>query len=453
MDEEGHNKAEASYEAVVSARGVLDGESFRYHRQDRSRVEVESCGFSIDRDDGPPICAMITDVTKQNQFEAKLRQAHRLEALGQLTGGIAHDFNNLLTVILGNASALEPMLADDSAAQEMASMTRAAAERAAELISRLLSFSRQQALKIEAASLENLVPSVYGLIRRTLGSQVEIKLIQGKDLWPVYADVNQLENALVNLSINARDAMPHGGTLSIETRNVKYAPSAKNQALEPALDMSAGEYVMIAVSDTGTGMDERTLARAFEPFFTTKDIGKGSGLGLSMVYGFVKQLRGSITIESEIGRGTTVSFYLPRAPAETNASTHAEQRPNVVGGNEKLLLVEDNDLVREHAELQLKRLGYDVLVANDGVEALEVLEREEGIKLLFTDILMPGGLAGHDLARKAWEFRPKLLVLLSSGLTRNASPLTDGAGRPVAMLKKPYQQHELALAIRNLLDT
>jgi nitrogen-specific signal transduction histidine kinase/CheY-like chemotaxis protein len=399
------------------------------------------------------MCAMITDVTQQRKLESQLRQASRLEAVGQLTGGIAHDFNNLLTVILGNADALERMLADNPTARELAGMTRAAAERGSELTSRLLSFSRQQTLNIQSADVEALVAGAHGLIRRSTGDKVQIRIVHGKGLWRAFTDAAQMESTLLNLAINARDAMPEGGVLSIETRNVGrddpelaslVVPDETGQVTPP------DDYVLVAVSDTGTGMDEETRGRAFEPFFTTKDVGKGSGLGLSMVYGFVKQLRGLIRIESAPGRGTTVKLYLPRAPqAETGMAEARQPRP-MVGGSEKILLVEDNDLVREQCAIQLKRLGYHVLAAEDGQQAMAILESEQGIRLLFSDVSLPKGINGPELAARARALHPGLPVLLSSGYAGGRIEI-DNLGMRVAVLSKPYYQDQLAAVIRDLL--
>ncbi|HUE65375.1 MAG TPA: ATP-binding protein [Rhizomicrobium sp.] len=425
----------------------------RCQRKDGRWIDVEARSFPIYWNGEPSMCTMITDVTQQRKLEAQLRQAHRLEAVGQLTGGIAHDFNNLLTVILGNADALERMLKGNHPADELAALTRAAAERGSELTSRLLSFSRQQTLNVQPADVEALVTAAHGLIRRTIGDKVQIRIVHGKALWRAFTDAAQMESALLNLAINARDAMPNGGVLTIETSNVgrddpeiaRLAAPDETGKLPPPDD-----FVLVAVSDTGTGMDEETRSRAFEPFFTTKDVGKGSGLGLSMVYGFVKQLRGLIRIDSELGRGTTVGLYLPRAPQGETSAAEARQAQPMVGGSEKILLVEDNDLVREQCAIQLKRLGYHVLAAEDGEVALAILEKEQGICLLFSDVSLPKGLNGPELAARARLLHPGLPVLLSSGYAGGRID-TGNLGMRVAVLKKPYYQDQLAAVIRDLL--
>lgn len=426
----------------------------RCRRKDGSWIDVEARSFPITWNGEPSMCAMVTDVTQRRKLEAQLRQAHRLEAVGRLTGGIAHDFNNLLTVILGNADAMERMLADNTPAHELAGLTRAAAERGSDLTSRLLSFSRQQTLNIQPADVEGLVAGAESLIRRTIGDKVEIRVVHGKGLWHAFTAAAQMESALLNLAINARDAMPDGGVLTIETRNAArddpevlklQVPDETGQVPPPE------DFVLVSVSDTGTGMDEETRSRAFEPFFTTKDVGKGSGLGLSMVYGFVRQLRGLIRIDSEQGKGTTIKLFLPRAPegAEGSAPSARYSRP-MVGGNEKILLVEDNDLVREQCAIQLKRLGYHVLAAEDGEQALAILDREEGIRLLFSDVSLPKGLNGPELAAKARTRLPGLPVLLTSGYTGGKIKI-DALGVRVAVLNKPYYQDQLAAVIRDLL--
>jgi PAS domain S-box-containing protein len=425
----------------------------RCRRKDGSWIDVEARSFPIYWNGEPSMCAMITDVTQRRKLEAQLRQAHRLEAVGRLTGGIAHDFNNLLTVILGNADALERMLAGNHPASELAALTRAAAERGSQLTNRLLSFSRQQTLNIQPADVEAVVTAAHGLIRGTIGDKVEIRIEHGERLWRAFTDAAQMESALLNLAINARDAMPEGGVLTIETRNVArddpevlrlQVPDETGQMPPP------GDYVLVAVRDTGIGMDEETRSRAFEPFFTTKDVGKGSGLGLSMVYGFVNQLRGLIRIESEPGSGTAVKLYLPRAPqAEAGTAQVRYARP-VVGGSEKILLVEDNDLVREQCAIQLKRLGYHVLAAEDGEEALAILDKEDDIRLLFSDVSLPKGLNGPELAARVRTRLPGLPVLLSSGYAAGRVEIAS-LGVRVAILTKPYYQDQLAAVIRDLL--
>ncbi|HEY2009481.1 MAG TPA: ATP-binding protein [Rhizomicrobium sp.] len=453
LTDQDRDRATQNYTARVEGHDPRTVIPTHSRRKDGSWIDVETRSFPIMWDGEPAMCSMITDVTQQRRLEAQLRQAHRLEAVGQLTGGIAHDFNNLLTVILGNADALERMLTEP-AARELALLTRAAAIRGADLTSRLLSFSRQQTLDIQPADIEELVVGAHGLIRRTIGDKVEIRVLHGQGLWRAFTDTMQLESALLNLAINARDAMPEGGVLCIKTRNVgRDDPELKGlgEPDETGKMPPPGDYVMIAVSDTGTGMDDETRARAFEPFFTTKDVGKGSGLGLSMVYGFVRQLRGLIRIDSEPGRGTMIALYLPRAPQADIAAVPGRQPQPMVGGSETILLVEDNDLVREQVIIQLRRLGYHVLAAADGEEALAHLNSPAPIRLLFTDVSLPKGISGPDLALRAQEIHPGLPVLLSSGRMGEAAVAIDRLGTRVGVLDKPYYHDQLAAVIRDLL--
>ncbi|MEY4879034.1 MAG: hypothetical protein RJB62_503, partial [Pseudomonadota bacterium] len=378
--------------------------------------------------------------------EAQLRQSQRLDAIGQLTGGVAHDFNNLLTVILGNAETLADKLHGNEKLHALADMTRMAAERGAALTNRLLAFARRQALDPKATNVNKLLSEMDPLLRRTLGEHIEIETVRGGGLWNALIDAPQLESALLNLCINARDAMVKGGRLTIETGNVHLDGDYASQHSE----VGSGQYVMIAVSDTGTGMTSDILARAFDPFFTTKDVGKGSGLGLSMVYGFAKQSRGHVKIYSEFGHGTTVKLYLPRAPGDHEESfpTSSSELPR---GQERIFLVEDDELVRMHVTRQLESLGYHVTSAHNGAEALEALEalkRNGDYDLLFTDVVMPGGVNGRQLAVAVAELYPNLPVLFTSGYTENAIVHHGRLDPGVHLLNKPYRLQDLAAKIR-----
>lgn len=416
-------------------------------RRDGSQLVVDIRTFTIEWDDEMAVCMMLTDITVRLATEEQLRKSQRLEAVGQLTGGIAHDFNNLLTVILGNAELLVESLSEDRRLRRLAEMTAKAAGRGAELTNRLLAFARLQPLDPRAVDVNQQMADMDGLLRRILGEHVEIELIRGDRLWPAMVDPGQLENAVLNLCINARDAMPDGGRLTIETMNVKLdAEYATRQA-----EVDPGQYVMIAVSDNGNGMDSATLDRAFEPFFTTKGVGKGSGLGLSMVYGFAKQSRGHVRIYSEPGEGTTVKLYLPCAATGETAARTAVGEATPEQGNERILLVEDDDLVRDHVTGQLIGLGYTVVAVSSGREAMAVLDRGEPFDLLFTDIVMPGGMNGRQLADAAKTLRPGLPVLFTSGYTENAIVHHGRLDRGAYLLTKPYRRHELAEKIRFVL--
>jgi signal transduction histidine kinase/CheY-like chemotaxis protein len=381
-------------------------------------------------------------------LNTRLLQSQRMEAIGQLTGGVAHDFNNLLTVVLGNADLLVEMSADDPARRQLAEMIGTAAQRGASLTQQLLAFARKQPLAPSALDVNAQVAGLDPLLRRTLGEHIEIELVRAAGLWPAMVDAAQLENALLNLCLNARDAMPGGGKLTLETANT--ALDRRYAELHP--DVAAGQYVMLAVSDTGSGIAPAHLPRVFEPFFTTKDKGRGTGLGLAMVYGFAKQSGGHVSIYSELGHGTTVKLYLPRAPA---AGPLADLPPageaTVRGGTETVLVVEDDEPVRQLACLELRALGYRVLDAACGADALRIIEGGEAIDLLFTDVVMPGGLSGRQLADAAQVLRPGLPVVYTSGYTENAIVHHGRLDAGVMLLAKPYRRADLARAIRSAL--
>ena len=388
------------------------------------------------------------DITERLAMEEHVRQSHRLDAVGQLTGGVAHDFNNMLTVILGNAELLEEALERDVAHRELAEMIAGAARSAAELTKRLLAFARKQALNPIAVDSNQLIADMYPLLRRTLAANLEIELVAESDIWQALVDPAQLENAVLNLCINARDAMPGGGRLRIETKNVELDEDyAAGQ-----VDVKSGRYVSITVTDTGCGIAPDVLRRVFEPFFTTKDKGKGTGLGLAMVYGFVKQSDGHISIHSESGHGTTVRMYLPRAAGDSPHASAATGVFRIIHGTETILLVEDDEQVRRFALSQLKSLGYNVLQAQNGVEAMELIERNERIDLLFTDVVMPGGMSGRQLADAAVERRPGLKVLFTSGYNEDAIVHHGRLDQGVQLLPKPYRRRELAKRIRSIFD-
>lgn len=380
----------------------------------------------------------------RNMAESLL-QSQRLESVGQLTGGVAHDFNNLLTVIIGNTELLQEKLDDDDLS-EMAEMIANAAHRGAELTHRLLAFARRQPLEPKSLDLGKLIASIDPLLRRTLGEHIDIKTTSADDLWLASADPAQLEGALLNLALNARDAMPGGGRLTIETGNVNLG----TDYVAPYPDLEAGQYIMLAVSDTGSGIPPENLARVFEPFYTTKEAGKGTGLGLSMVYGFAKQSRGHVNIYSEVEQGTTVKLYLPRA-RQDELDIDVGQEAIAGGGAETILVVEDDDLVRRYVHKLLESLGYNVLTATDGNAALEVLESNPDVDLLFTDVVMPGGMSGRDLAVEVKRRKPDMRVLYTSGYTENAIVHHGRLDPSVILLSKPYRREDLAASVRKAL--
>jgi len=389
--------------------------------------------------------------------EARLRQVQKMETIGQLTGGVAHDFNNLLTVMLGGLDSIERQIADAPESPAMGqikkstAMAMKAVERAATLTHRLLAFSRRQPLEPKPVDANRLVADMSELLRRTLGETIDLETVLAGGLWSVTADPNQLENSLLNLAVNARDAMPEGGKLTIETSNVYLDEAYVAKLVEP---LPAGQYVMIAVSDTGAGMDSITLDRAFEPFFTTKDIGRGTGLGLSQVYGFVLQSQGYVKIYSELGQGTVVKLYLPRrVGAETVAEAGIERHHARAGGEgETVLVVEDHEDLRSYSAGAVKEMGYRVLEAADAKAALATLTSDERIDLLFTDVVLPGGMNGRQLADAALRTRPKLKVLFTTGYTRNAIVHNGQLDPGIQLLGKPFTYSDLAAKIRSVLD-
>jgi PAS domain S-box-containing protein len=393
--------------------------------------------------------AIGADVSDLKQAEVQLAHAQKMEAIGQLTGGVAHDFNNLLTAILLNTDVLADRIPDERL-RPLAEATRTAAERGADLTKRLLAFGRRQTLEPRPTDVNGLIRGMEQLMRRTLGEHIAITIHAADDLWPAKVDPGQLESAVVNLGVNARDAMPHGGRITIETANVELDEGYA--AMDP--DVGAGEYVMIAVSDTGTGMPSDVVARAFEPFFTTKDVGKGTGLGLSMVYGFVKQSGGHARIYSEPGVGTVVRLYLPRSdvPAET-VGARPKQVSELPTGAETILLVEDDPMVRGHTETQLAALGYRVISAENASDALERVGTGTMPDLLFTDIVMPGQMNGRELAERLRERWPSLKVLYTSGFSHGMLDAPLGGTVAVKhLLGKPFRRRDLAAKVREVLD-
>ena len=393
--------------------------------------------------------ALQSEMADRHQAERALHQAQKMEAVGQLTGGVAHDFNNLLTVVMGNLQLLAAYHKGDAYSEELTQGALAAARRGADLNRTLLAFSRKQRLAPVAVDFNEMATGMERMLRRTLGEQVQIVVVRSEDLPRAVVDTAQLETALLNLAVNARDAMPGGGTLTIETGAVVF--DEHSAALEG--DVAPGHYVMLAVSDTGEGMPSEVAARAFEPFFSTKETGKGSGLGLAMVYGFVKQSGGHVKIYSEPGIGTTVKLFLPRiaAPADAAQATRpgAAAQPS---GQETILVVEDEEFVRQLATRVLAGLGYRVLEARDGKSALALLDAHADIALLFTDVVLPGGMNGPDIAREAQARRPGLRVLYTSGYTGNAIQQLEALSVPVHLISKPYAIEDLAQTVRATLD-
>lgn len=415
-------------------------------RRDDTRLQAELIAIPIKQGDDLFFALFCRDLTELKRAEEQLRQAQKMEAVGRLTGGIAHDFNNTLTAVITMLDSVLTRVPE--ALRPRIETALNAADRAAAMIKQLLAFSRKQVLTPSRLDLNDIVSRTSEVLRRTLGERIQISLLLGGGLPEALADAAQVESALLNLSINARDAMPEGGKLTIETALVELdqAYVAHNP------DVTAGAYAMIAVSDTGAGMSAETLQRAFEPFFSTKDVDRGTGLGLSMVHGFAKQSGGHVKIYSELGLGTTVRLYLPLAyagdaVAETdNGAARAE-----FGGSETVLLVEDNPLVRSSARAALRDLGYTVLEAANGHEALAVLRTGEPVDLLFTDIVMPE-ITGVELATEAARVHPSLRVLFTSGYTDSAIAQNGQLVPGAPFLSKPYRTRDLAARVREALD-
>jgi PAS domain S-box-containing protein len=448
------NRAAFSKRIAQFLHGAADGNPGRRYeaqslRRDGSKFDTEVSLTALRRRDGTIINAFIRDITDKTAAEEQLRQSQKMESVGQLTGGIAHDFNNMLTVITGTIDILADAV---SAKPELAAIARLiseAADRGAELTGHLLAFARKQPLQPREIDANALMIESEKLLRRTLGEQVEIDLRLENEVWLALIDPSQLTTALLNLAVNARDAMPNGGKLTLETKNVVLDRAyARTNA-----EVQAGDYVMVAVSDTGDGIPEAIRQKIFEPFFSTKEVGKGTGLGLSMVYGFVKQSGGHIKVYSEEGYGTTFKLYLPRASARAEAIAAAPQEPAIEGGTETILIVEDDALVRGSVTTRLQNLGYKTLAAASAAEALAIADTGAHFDLLFTDVIMPGSLNGRQLAGEMAKRRPSLKVLFTSGYTENAIIHHGRLDPGVLLLAKPYRNAELARMLRSALES
>lgn len=432
--------------------GIKDDvhERYRFCRADGTWANVENHAFLVRDDEGRAvqILGSMTDISERLEMEERLRQSQKLEAVGQLTGGVAHDFNNLLTVIMGNNELLQDHLEAGHPLRKYADMSAIAADRAAELTNRLLAFSRKQALQPQVTDINAVVSGIEGMMRRTLGEAIAIDIALTGDLWKTAVDLSQLEAALLNLAINARDAMPDGGTLTIETANTTLYDADMCDEDDPL----PGHYIVTTVSDTGHGIPKDVLDRVFEPFFTTKAVGEGTGLGLSMVYGFVKQTGGLIRVQSQVNEGTSIKLYFPRFHGEHAPLPAPSHDSTIVRGQETILVVEDDTLIAQQLTAQLWDLGYKVLNAAAGEAALSILRTRADIDLLFTDIILPGGLDGRQVAATARSIRPALKVLYTSGYSDTATAHKAGADFAGELLRKPYRRSDLASKIRKVLD-
>ena len=446
----GHDRYISNFIETGRRKIIGIGREVQGQRKDGSTFPMELSVGEAKQDGESIFVGIIHDLTARKRTEEQLVQAQKMETVGQLSGGIAHDFNNLLTVIVGNAEFLADELKARQDLRRLAEDIGRAGERGAELTQRLLAFSRRQTLSPVEVDCNALLDSMHKLLRRTLREDIEIRTDFEPGLQPAYADPAQLESAILNLSLNAQDAMVSGGRLSISTANVSL--DGQYQTLHP--EVRPGDYVLIAITDNGEGMPKSVLERVFEPFFTTKEVGKGSGLGLSMVYGFIKQSNGHVSIYSEPGLGTTVRMYLPVVLSKALVEpapirVHHDEAPS---GKEAVLVVEDDPFVRSHAVRSLESLGYQVMAAIDGNEALQKLGSDLQVDVLFTDIVMPGGLNGWELARHARQSRPHLRVLLTSGYALETLSAHERLGDCAAILTKPYRKVELARRLREVLD-
>lgn len=422
-----------------------------YEKQKRTQAALATLNLELEARVEERTSELAGEMADRTQAQAQLRQLQKTEAIGQLTGGIAHDFNNMLAVVIGSLDMARRRLEQGKPEQVLRSIDNAGegAKRAALLTARLLAFSRQQPLSPKALDANELVTGMIEMLRRTLGEHMMVETDLAKNLWPTFADAGQLENAVLNLAINARDAMPGGGKLTIETSN---AHLDERYALAH-VEVTAGSYVLISVSDSGTGMTPEVIGRAFDPFYTTKEVGRGTGLGLSQVFGFIKQSGGHVKIYSEVGHGTTMKLYLPRAVGLTEGRDMSDpQTPAFPVGSRKqtILVVEDDAQVRQMSVDALNELGFTVVQAADAKQALEQLGEQPRVDLLFTDIVMPG-MSGRELGDRVRAEFPTVRILFTTGYTRDAvirnGMLADG----VAFLPKPFTMEQIAWTVRDAL--
>lgn len=430
---------------------------YRLIRADGSIAEIEENSFVMRNKDGKAMRMVggMTDVTERNQLSQQLGHAQRLQTIGELTGGVAHDFNNLLTVIQGNNELLAESLAHDARLAPLTAMISQASERAADLVQRMLAFARRQPLDPRLTDIGALIDNVQLLLRRALPERITINVITAGKLPLVMIDPPLLENALLNLCLNSRDAIADQGNVVLEAS----CSRLDEEYCETHPDAEAGDYVLITVSDSGTGMSDEVKQRAFDPFFTTKNAGAGAGLGLSMVYGFIKQSGGHISVYSEAGAGTVIRMYLPvtneqalTAQYVDNNSANISRMP-VIGNHGTVLLAEDDQLVRSYAEKQFTALGYQVISASSGTEAISLLQQHKPIDLLFTDVMMGGGMNGSELARIAQEMQPGLPVLFTSGYSENAISHQGRLQPGTLLLSKPWRRDDLAQKLETLMST
>jgi PAS domain S-box-containing protein len=455
---------EEKWNCFVEGKDQVLSTEFRMRCKDGGWKWIHSRGAAVNRDEKGHVMRAIgthSDITVRKEAERlelertralneardSLRHAQKLEAVGKLTGGVAHDFNNVLQIISGNIQLLQFLLSGNEEVEKRLQNMLGAVDRGSKLSSQLLAFARRQPLQPAVVNLYTVMRNMDDLLHRALGASIQLQVKVCDGLWNTFVDPSQLENVILNLVINARDAMPDGGTLLIELENTEL----KNKFSNLPQEVVAGDYVLLCISDTGTGMSPEVLEQVFEPFFTTKPAGEGTGLGLSMAYGFVKQSGGHIQIESEPGKGTIIRIYLPRSLQEAKPRP-ALKTEQATGGHETVLVVEDDLDVRTTVIGMLKILGYHVLAAESGDRALEIIKNNPAIDLLFSDVVMPGALSAPELAKQARQIQPHIAVLFTSGYTRNALVSGGRLEEGVQLLSKPYTHTQLAQRIRQVLS-
>ncbi|SDZ40333.1 hypothetical protein SAMN05444004_11339 [Jannaschia faecimaris] len=440
-----HGEFVDQYLTTGVKRIIGSGRDVQGKRSDGTRFPLHLSLGRTDINGEPTFVAIMHDQTRRLIAEEALTRAQRMDAIGQMTGGIAHDFNNLLTIIVGNLELLE-LAGVDGKSTELITDALSAAEMGADLTSRLLLFSRKGELRPERLDIGEAVKETMRLLRRTLSARIEVEERVGSDPWPVSLDPMQLQTAIINLALNAQDAMPGGGRLRLEVENV----TIDDDYIAQDVEFPPGQYVRLSVSDTGVGMTPDQRRRALEPFFTTKSPGKGTGLGLSMVYGYARQSGGHLTLYSEVGRGTTVSMYFPRAEKQPFPKSLPHKEVATFGDRRMVLVVEDDPVVRRLSEARVASLGFDVVGAFNAQEAWDILTARDDVALVFTDLIMPGEMTGEDLAHRIGQERPDVAVLLTSGFSGGMANLEGIEGAP-RLLRKPYRQADLAEAFATVL--
>jgi PAS domain S-box-containing protein len=449
-----HDGYIANYASTGVRKIIGIGREVSGRRKDGTTFPLHLSVSEFEADGRRYFTGMIHDISDRRHVEEALRESERrlahsqkMEAVGQLTGGIAHDFNNLLLVITGNLELLEPQLQSPDQ-RSLLKEAQDAAALGSKLTDQLLTFARRRHMDAHVIQLNELVVSIADMLRRVLGEHITLSTSLESDAWATRADPDQFQSAIVNMAVNSRDAMHQGGKLVIETRNIVLDADHSDYQSE----LKPGEYVQLSISDTGAGMEAAVRDRVFEPFFTTKEKGRGTGLGLAMVYGFVKQSGGHITVYSERGHGTTINLYFPRA--EAGASSALGARLAAEAGKparETILVVEDDPRVRALTIKRLKLIGYQVLEASDGPSAMEILKRGDAVDLVFTDLIMPGGMSGREVALRARELSPGIKVLLTSGYAEELVRGDDLQQAGLRVLRKPYQQADLVAVLRDVL--